>query len=410
MRILMVQNKPCIRNYKEAVALTKLGHDVHLACEKNPLGDRYGLTDWPEWYRSVTQIYAPHELVSLAPWFDVIHCHNEPDSYSTAATVSDVPSIHDTHDLMSSRGLGFSVIEEGIANRFSDGCVYVSEQQRQRAESVYRVGARRPSVVCRSLVLERDIPKSPRAKLSEKDGAVHFVYEGGINNVRHTHRWMAPMFKKILDAGAFVHLYAHTADYYTAEYAKMLDVARFVIHKPLPLSELIEEMTQYDAGLCVFHETVENRRHLDQNLPNKLWEYIAAGLVPVCSPFAEMSAFVAESGRGVLWGEDDDAEKLVSLVRYAMDTQATPVFDLTMENEVRVLDRLYRQLVSAPKGDIAHLAFPELPWEVLDGQNMILFRPKPESGMVRRSLVGLDPSADTLKLEQIVAHGALGDV
>ena len=62
--ILFAQGVPCIRNYKEAAALTKRGHEVHLAYRSLAVLDMYGVP-YRETYAGFYWISAPAASVMM---------------------------------------------------------------------------------------------------------------------------------------------------------------------------------------------------------------------------------------------------------------------------------------------------------------------------------------------------------
>lgn len=71
---------------------------------------------------------------------------------------------------------------------------------------------------------------------------------------------------------------------------------------PVPNSQIPSVIENFDYGWCVL-ENVSLSDYL--SLPNKLFEYLTSGLVPICSSFPEMSRVIAEVGTGVTVDSDD---------------------------------------------------------------------------------------------------------
>src|SRR5690606_1203853 len=66
---------------------------------------------------------------------------------------------------------------------------------------------------------------------------------------------------------------------------------RITVHEPVPQSELIETLNQYDVGIFVLPPSNEN--HV-LALPNKLFDYVQARLAIVVGPTIEMARIVRE--------------------------------------------------------------------------------------------------------------------
>ena len=62
--------------------------------------------------------------------------------------------------------------------------------------------------------------------------------------------------------------------------------------------ELIEEMTQYDIGLVLLNVTNRNRRFLETTFPNKLYEYLYAGLPIACENLNVFRDFIKKYAVG----------------------------------------------------------------------------------------------------------------
>ncbi len=402
---MMAQNAPCIRNYKETKALKARGHLVDLATFANRLHDYYQIEDGNEVYDRVIPLHAPEDLLDIAEWYDVVHCHNEPDTFAAIMTVSDVPSVHDCHDAMSIRGLGFNRVEEALANRFSDGAIYVSGYQADKMQERY--GERMPYEIFNSFVLAEHVPDEVLPKIGLNSGEIHFVYEGGINTVSETHRYLLEIFRELLRAGAWIHVYGLSNQDYRSAYMAELDSPRLVFHNPLHPGDLIREMSRYDVGLCAFNVTEANKHHLHSTLPNKLFEYLAAGLPVMASPLIELQRFVDKHRCGFIY--DGDGEQAIARAKMVVRACEIDRHAWTVEKHIERLEGLY-DYVGATERRSLTLEFPPLKWAVDEARKSMTFSPSKGSKMVRRSLVGLNPSEETLRLESIIANNAGGDL
>lgn len=80
------------------------------------------------------------------------------------------------------------------------------------------------------------------------------------------------------------------------------------VREPVPFTELVPTMHQYDVGVFVCPPTTLNLRHA---LPNKIFEYVQARLALVVSPSPAMASLVREHGVGVV----TDGYEAADLVR-----------------------------------------------------------------------------------------------
>jgi glycosyltransferase involved in cell wall biosynthesis len=99
-------------------------------------------------------------------------------------------------------------------------------------------------------------------------------------------------------------------------------------HPPVALTELLSYTTQADVGVSLLEDTCDNHRLA---LPNKLFEYLAAGLPVVVSDLPEMRRLVFERQVGWVTDPGDPADIARALVE-ATGSRG----DESLENRVRV--------------------------------------------------------------------------
>lgn len=131
------------------------------------------------------------------------------------------------------------------------------------------------------------------------------------------------------------------------EMAVDLGVAdRLVFHEALPSDELVRFAADADFGLCLLtDDSVHNRFAL----PNKLFEYYMAGIIPVVSGSADMAAFVREVSCGENIASYDDLPALLMSYREEKTIgerrKCHAVGKLScFENEAPILVNLYRKV------------------------------------------------------------------
>lgn len=356
--VLFVQESPCIRNYKMATALRKRGHRVTLAYGRARLSQVYpGLSD--DVYDELIHLDGFRELWDIAKGFDVVHCHNEPDFLTVAALGCAAPVIHDTHELISLRANGDKNLAffEGLANRAAAGRVYSTAYQMREAQRLY--GVEGPSEVVRNYVVEDDLPKNFKPKLSRGDGQLHLVYEGGVG--AQGHRDYRELFFALAGLGVHVHIHPTAHD---PELAKAFGRdPRLHYHQPLSPKRIIEEMTQYDVGLIPCNMERGDKRFLDSTIANKLFEYLAAGLPVIASPLQSYIDYFEVTPAGKVFHSPAEAVAAArELVERASNTDFT-VFAKSHEDEIWRVERLYDQVLGeaadAPRPRAAAVAQAE---------------------------------------------------
>ena len=304
LNILFVQEAPCIRNYKMATALRSRGHRVSLAYIKAPLSVMYeGLSD--DVYNECIRLESIRHMWEISKHYDIVHCHNEPDKYTVAALGGDTPVVHDTHDLISLRANGNQSLSyfEGVANRGAAGRVYTTPYQLEEAKRLY--GVEGPSLVLYNYVSAPDLPQKFLPKLSDQDGRVHVVYEGGIGGT--SFRDFSSLFIELANQGIHIHVYPHFKHQDIVQ--QFLRFENIHIYDPLSPKQIMEQMTQYDFGIIPFNLKKGDKRFLDTTIANKLFEYLAAGLPVIASPLQSYIDYFKKTLIGITFENAQDIIK-----------------------------------------------------------------------------------------------------
>lgn len=348
LNILFIQDSPCIRNFKYAMALKKRGHNVTLAYFLKKLSERYpGLND--NVYASSVKISDYEELWKLSENFDIIHSHNEPDFYTVGMLGCKTPVIHDTHDLISLREQGNSQIKyfEGIANRTADGRIYSTPYQKSEAGQMYSVDG--PSLVFYNYASEDHLPQKYLPKLSDEDRNIHFVYEGGISGTDGKHRDFAGQFIELAKKNIFVHIYPATYDKNLSAFFR--DYKNIDYRRPVPPGKLIEEMTQYDFGLIPWNLEKGNERFLASTIANKLFEYLAAGLPVATADIQSYRDYFSEQNVGLTFKSITDLKNKITDLKNLSDVVKQGNFVFTYEKEIEKVEKFYREIINNKKAD-----------------------------------------------------------
>ena len=340
LNILFVQESPCIRNYKMATALRSRGHKVSLAYTKAKLSQMYkGLSD--DVYNECIQLQSHRHLWDISKNYDIVHCHNEPDILTVAALAGDAPVVHDTHDLISLRANGDPNLTyfEGVANRGAAGRVYTTPYQLEEAKRLYGVNG--PSLVFFNYASEADLPSKFLPKLSDQDGNVHIVYEGGIGG--NTHRDFSSLFVDLAKEGIHIHIYP---TFYNQEISQYFSSHKTIhYYHPLSPKQIMEEMTQYDFGIIPFNLEKGNKQFLDSTIANKLFEYLAAGLPVIASPLKTYVDYFSKNRVGITYNTPEDIIDNIPILKEIASTTDFSKKIFTYEREIERLYAFYKEIL-----------------------------------------------------------------
>ena len=353
MRILFLQQQPCVRALKYAVALRSAFPWMRLAFayQGRTLSGWYGSGDelferwWDLGSEPIKGLRAAGE--EFRP--DLIHSHNLPDSLTAIALelfAGRVPVVHDVHDLQSLRRTpyenGFPEPPEPLAleQLAVEGCsalVTVSEELLEEVRSRYRVTA--PTLAFANYALARDLP--PVLPVAERLNGrpPRLVYQGTLST-NGGHYDLSGIFRALVGEGLSLDVYPSRNVPAYAELAAGLPGLR--VHATLPPSRLLATLPQYDFGWAGFNSAL-NGAHLDTCLPNKVYEYVGCGLPVLTLGHRALSRLVGGGGFGLSLATFDDlvgqlsALDMVKLRRRI----AAARFELTVEANIHRLAELY---------------------------------------------------------------------
>lgn len=337
--ILFVQNSPCIRNLKMASVLARAGARVAIASITDPRRNIYGFNT--DKLAGAHVVYDFKSLMERVENVGLIHSHNWPDTLTAVMKNTGVPIVHDFHDIISMRPFeDMDLFVESEAVRASSGFCFVSGNQwRHVREAHGEDAAGKPGVVIPNYPVKAAMRFEPLEKLSERTGDIHLVYCGGAIAVGK-YRNFLDVFNRIAGRGVHIHAYPIVIHQEYRELERKNPY--FHLHNPLPYFELPRELSQYDIGLFPFFEQEEEFKvHLDSALPNKIFEYHAAGLPVISSDHKEIARYFSKAGGGVVVdsaeGVRDSLEKAASLT---VNRDATPTMDDHAEEIVQMYDKI----------------------------------------------------------------------
>ncbi|MEM9692276.1 MAG: glycosyltransferase [Myxococcota bacterium] len=206
---------------------------------------------------------------------------------------------------------------------------------------------RRPVYVVRNVPEARHLEgeEDPTVSTHLRDGRRHLLYLGGLQ-VQKGDRWMLQMLSHLPSHYALTCLAGRAPKNEPfLEEARRLGVrSRLEIFDYVPQAKLYPTIRYAWAGVSAF---VPNSRIYDFALPNKLFEYLLAGLPVIASNARAQAELVRSSGLGIVLPLDAPAEaaaQLLSWIPPEVTPQAVHEAGLTWEQERRALARVYDSL------------------------------------------------------------------
>jgi hypothetical protein len=352
LRLLFVQQQPCVRALKYAAALRSARPTLQLgfAFRGATLSELYGSGDelferryrlgsgLEEDLRRAVAEFRPH----------LIHSHNLPDTLTVLAldvTDGRVPIVHDVHDLQSLRRTpyedGFPEPRDALelerrAVEGSAALVTVSEELVAEIGARHRLPAR--VLTFPNYALRRDLPRDLPSPERPRNGALRLVYQGTLA-VNNGHYDLRAIFAAITASNVKLDVYPNrpVPDY------RGIGVE---LRGKLTPRRLFAELPAYDLGWAGFNATL-NGAHLDTALPNKVFEYVGCGLPVLTLRHKARARLIEAHGLGVVLNRLDsleeqlDALDLVALRRHV----AAIRFDFTVESQIGSLLELYDSLI-----------------------------------------------------------------
>lgn len=335
MRIGMVSHHHCIRVFKESSALIKRGYKV----DAFAIGNNFGWDKYHAFHVYATPDQLAKSVRSSAA--DIFHVHNEPD-WIVALTKENAggrPVVYDIHDLESLRWQREPDEYEQAAFEAADAIVHVS--QACKAAAVKHHGDEKPSIILHSYVNEEFYGFLKYVSWSS------LVYEGGLTSEpiktlqgELNYRSYQDVIKAFIEQSFGAYLFGagpkRPGDIVYEELGAF--VTRDVWYPAM-----MQGLRAFGFGLV---GAPEPNKLMNAAMPNKLFEYIAAGVVPVCYNAESAAQFCEEHGVGI---------RLESLENIGAQLNAGPEVrqqllqvrdQFTMEAHIHKLEALYQQLLN----------------------------------------------------------------
>jgi len=343
MRIAVVSYNCCVRCSQSSLAAQKFGHEVHLVVSHEAAQRQFN-----DRFASESVYWTPKQLRqaidNIEP--DLIHVHDRPHQIASDVVKAKfgVPVVVDVHDQDSLLGMPMgSPMNEVVSIQKADGLVFVSEPYREWAEE--GLGPLPPSVVVPSMVCEDIMPQLPERK-PRLGGA---CWEGGLYvHNRGDPRWyidQREIVKGFTSVGVACCL--HSAPEGFPDNVGPYTEAGGTVFQPAGYVPLLRLLTQYDFGW--YGQAADSQsEQIHRTLPNKLFDYVAAGLPVVVVNAREAARYVEENGLGVAI---ETPEQIRMHIDRILDMRKSDVIwrekrmEFTRERAIQPLLDLYDRLV-----------------------------------------------------------------
>ncbi|OQY27918.1 MAG: hypothetical protein B6244_09215 [Candidatus Cloacimonetes bacterium 4572_55] len=269
-----------------------------------------------------------------------------------------IPLIYDSHELFIEQPplvgrwkerMIWGLTERGMIRR-ADAVITVCDSIADQLVKRYRIP--RP-VVIRNMPPYRSIKRTNRIRerLGISDSLWIILYQGGLlqglglERIIRMGAYLRESVVVIVGGGPL-----ETSLKQAVSKKNLDDRVKFIPH--VPFQELAEYTASADVGLSLLEGCSLNNQYA---LPNKIFEYMMAGLPLVCSPFPEMAQIVNRYKTGILLSPGDPemmAKEIENLLRektryqrYA-DNARKAARKLNWDQEKTRLIDLYRQKIS----------------------------------------------------------------
>lgn len=344
LHILFVEYTPLIRIDKIACVLKK--HGVHCDVAYLIAPKNFGMTMKETPYENYIPINDLGEFIRHVDNedYDLVWSANSPDYLTTLLINTNKRIIHDTADMMSIwKDIGIdSMVHEYTANKQCHANVFVTNEIRDIAKEKFGL-SNKETLILNNYVLRGGKPEKYLKKKSDIDGEIHCVYEGGIWKGKRTLRYYEDIFSQIAEKGIHVHFYSKNN-----EYVRSLEKLNPYLHYEgcLTYEELITELTQYDVGLVMLNITERNNKFLQTTFPNKIFEYLYAGLPVAVANIDLLIQFVEKYGVGQYLDLKGDIKKQIyEISNIKIDKDFLENNKLTMDDQAEKILSFFERVI-----------------------------------------------------------------
>ena len=229
-------------------------------------------------------------------------------------------------------------MEKSSGRIFSTPCMF------DYSKKNYRLN--KNNLVFLNYILTKELPKNKVEKLSKSDG-IHIGFTGNIT-LDDNYRNFFPFFKKLAKNNINVHMHVVSNNKKNLNHIKSVSSKNKYLHYYPPMSpkKVIEFLTRYDYGILPFESEIS---YYDTILPNKLFDYLTAGLPIISSEVFCIKDFISKNKIGFSYKDFND---LIGLLKVNNPNQyKIKKTDYLMERHIGDLIKFYKKVIEGEKLD-----------------------------------------------------------
>ena len=341
MIVFVVTYNCCIRVVKETAALKRVADAEvhHIGFTPNRNGFAHTMTPYYQYQHPQKDfIYQIEQAFKITQKVDMFHVHNEPNWMAVVLKKKfpQIPLVFDCHDLDLARDQKPTNIEVE-ALLMADGLIFPSDGYRDLVINQSFGGAlkNKPHAVIYSQCNQEIIKFISKI---QKPRLAGIVYEGKLINDENSHypyRNHLPFFQGLIKKG--INVFAYPSNPHVPyEYFE----AGISLMPTLPYMDLMMELTRYDWGFVGGALQCVQR---DRAMPNKLFEYITAGIPVLAMNVPEVENFINEYDLGVVVKTVNDIKRVYGDHEKYRKNVCKLRSQISMENQVDKIVKLYKE-------------------------------------------------------------------